>query len=187
MMKSTAYWADRALARATETVAIALFLLIPILTAYQVVARFILQQPSPWSEAAIQMSMIWSTLLGFSILLRQGALLSMDFIEKRVPARFLNLLSFVHFAAAMALLLVMLFAGLKLIGIVKTQRLAGLGISMAYAYGAVPAGAVISMLTLMCRTALVLATRRDHGDPPKLPFWADIMAKGNAAPRQEGV
>jgi len=186
-MKFTAYWADRCIARTTETAAIALFLLIPILTAYQVVARFVLQQPSPWSEAAIQMSMIWSTLLGFSILFRQGALLSMDFIEKRVPNRFLNVLSFVHFVAALGLLLVMLFAGLKLIGIVKAQRLAGLGISMAYAYGAIPVGAVVSILTIISRAALLLATRYENSHPPEVPLWADIMAKGNPAPRQEGV
>ena len=45
---------------------------------YQVIARFVLSQPSIWSEALVRTALIWMALLGLVAAIRSGALVSID-------------------------------------------------------------------------------------------------------------
>ncbi len=45
---------------------------------YQVLVRFVFNQPSPWSEELIGRLLIWAVALGIVAGFRQGALVSVD-------------------------------------------------------------------------------------------------------------
>lgn len=148
-MKSVLVEADRRLAQLTAAVAVTMFILIPILTTYQILARFVLNDPASWTEAAVRLVMIWSTFLGLSLLMRQGLMISMDFVTRRAKGGYRIAFLAIQVVAILIVLATALYGGVKLLSIIKAQRIAGLGVSMAYAYAAVPFGAGLGILTLV--------------------------------------
>jgi len=117
---------------------------------FQVVTRFVFQQPSTWSEVTTRTLIIWSVFLGLSAALRGGALLSVDLLY-RTLARTRHLV----WLQAMITLLTLLFlsivvvAGWEIVHRVRFQTLAGLEISISWAYAAIPAGAVFGILAVI--------------------------------------
>ena len=45
---------------------------------FQIVTRFILEQPAEWTEVLIRFSLIWMGFLGIPAAFRQGAMVSVD-------------------------------------------------------------------------------------------------------------
>lgn len=148
-MKTMIVEIDRRLAQLTGAIAVALFLLIPILTTYQILARFVLNDPASWTEAAVRLAMIWSALLGLSLLIRSGTMISMDFLTRRAKGVYKVAFTIIHVASVFLVLGVALYGGVKLVSLINAQRIAGLGISMSYAYAAIPVGAVLGILTVV--------------------------------------
>jgi TRAP-type C4-dicarboxylate transport system permease small subunit len=117
---------------------------------YQVGSRFIFQQPSTWSEVTTRTLIIWSVFLGLSAALRNGTLLSVDLVYRTV-ARTRHLV----WLQAMITLLTLLFlsivvvAGWTIVQRVRFQTLAGLEISISWAYAAIPVGAVFGILAVI--------------------------------------
>ena len=122
---------------------------------WQVVARFIFSQPSTWTEELMRRLLIWMVMLGVVAALRQGALVSVDLmlrlsrgVWRRVVRWVITLVNFAFFS-------VVLWCGIDLVWRVRFQTFASIDISMSWAYAAVPAGALLSLL----------ATIAHHLDP----------------------
>ena len=45
---------------------------------YQILARFVLQQPAEWSEVLIRFTLIWMVFMGAPSAFRQGAMVCVD-------------------------------------------------------------------------------------------------------------
>ncbi len=45
---------------------------------FQIVTRFVLEQPAEWSEILIRLSLIWMVFMGIPMAFRQGAMVSVD-------------------------------------------------------------------------------------------------------------
>lgn len=145
-MKNALVEVDRRIAQLTAVVAVTLFMLIPVLTSYQILARFVLSDPASWTEAAVRLAMIWSAMLGMSLLMRQGLMISMDFVTRRATGAYKTAFALIQIIAILIVLAVACYGGIKLISIIKAQRVAGLGISMGFAYAAIPVGAGLGIL-----------------------------------------
>jgi len=59
--------------------------LISVLGLWQVAARFILEQPSSWTEEVMRRLLIWMVMLGTVAAFRQGALVSVDLMLRLHP------------------------------------------------------------------------------------------------------
>jgi hypothetical protein len=69
------------------------FLVVAALAAfYQVITRFIFEQPSTWSEALTRTCLIWMVFLGITIAFRHGALVAIDLAYRSVAGRWQTLL-----------------------------------------------------------------------------------------------
>jgi len=114
---------------------------------FQIVTRFVLEQPSDWTEVLTRTAMIWSVYLGLSAALRGGALLSVD-LTYRIAARtpFLKALQALITGCSLAFLLIVVWFGWDVVHRVRFQNLAGLEISISWAYAAVPIGAAFGIL-----------------------------------------
>ena len=77
-MKKTFLRLDRALTGLCLTLACLLLALISCLGLWQVTSRFVLSQPSTWTEEAMRRLLIWMVMLGVVAALRHGALVSVD-------------------------------------------------------------------------------------------------------------
>ncbi len=117
---------------------------------FQIVTRFILEQPAEWTEVLIRFSLIWMVFMGIPMAFRQGAMVSVDVIYRWSPPRIKRVLDWVVFVAAMTLILVIIWWGWDYANRGKVQTVIGLeSVSMFWAYLALPVGGVFCIIGLI--------------------------------------
>ncbi|MDQ7955209.1 MAG: TRAP transporter small permease [Rhodocyclaceae bacterium] len=142
------------LERRTTALSMALACLMLVIAAslgmFQIVTRFVLEQPAEWSEILIRVSLIWMVFLGIPMAFRQGAMVSVDVLYRWSPPKIKRVLDAVVSIAALALMLVVLWWGFDYAMRGRVQSMAGLeSISMVWAYLALPVGAVFSLIGIV--------------------------------------
>jgi len=108
---------------------------------WQVFTRFILKNPSTWTEELAIFMLIWVSLLGAAVALNRGAHLGIDyFVGKLSPRKRLYTEVFVFFCISTFSLCVMVLGGSDLvISTLKLQQMSpALGIKVGYVYLAIP-------------------------------------------------
>lgn len=135
---------------------------------YQVVTRFIFEQPSTWSEVTSRSLQIWMVYLGLVAAFRTGALMSVDLALRAAPGRARLALTAAVAGLNLGVLGVMVWFGTAMALRVRGQTLAGLdnpftggGISIALVYAAVPVGASLCLLAVLARLAEEMANPRE--------------------------
>ena len=117
---------------------------------FQIVTRFILEQPAEWTEVLIRFSLIWMLFLGIPAAFRQGAMVSVDALKRALPSRGVRLLEAAAALAALALMLLILWWGWDYAVRGKVQTMAGLEeLTMFWAYVAMPVGAIFSIIGIV--------------------------------------
>lgn len=140
---------DLMVMRMVEWLAVGFFIAVACLCFYQIITRFVLEEPAAWTEAATRTAMIWSAFLGMVSLYRRGSLISVDFAARMAGPVLRSVIEFVHLAAALIVLGSAVYGGIQLAWRVRMQTIAGLDISISYAYAAVPVGAVFAILAVL--------------------------------------
>ncbi len=104
-------------------VACAMLVAAACLGLYQILARFVFQQPAEWSEVLIRFTLIWMVFMGAPAAFRQGAMVCVDLV--------LTLIGF------------MIRYGFDYSYRARVQTISGLeSFSMTWAYLAIPVGAI---------------------------------------------
>ena len=117
---------------------------------FQIVTRFILEQPAEWSEVLIRFSLIWMVFMGIPMAFRQGAMVSVDVIHRWSPPKLKRVLDWVVFLAAQTLILTIIWWGWDYANRGKVQTIIGLeSITMFWAYLALPVGGVFCVIGLI--------------------------------------
>ncbi len=130
--------------------ACAMLVVASTLGVFQIVTRFVLEQPAEWSEILIRVSLIWMVFLGIPMAFRQGAMVSVDVLYRWSPPHLKRILDAVVSIAALALMLVILWYGFDYAMRGRVQSMAGLeSLSMVWAYLAMPVGAVFSLFGIV--------------------------------------
>jgi TRAP-type C4-dicarboxylate transport system permease small subunit len=114
--------------------------------AWQVLTRFALDQPSPWSEALVRISLIWMALLGLAGAVREGALVSIDVAHRLSRGTSRLVLEALALVATLAFMGVLFWFGWAMAERVQFQSMAGLEISIAWGYAAIPVGALFTIV-----------------------------------------
>lgn len=114
--------------------------------AWQVLTRFALDQPSPWSEALVRISLIWMALLGLAGAVREGALVSIDVAHRLSRGTARLALEALALVATLAFMGVLFWFGWAMAERVQFQSMAGLEISIAWGYAAIPVGALFTIV-----------------------------------------
>jgi TRAP-type C4-dicarboxylate transport system permease small subunit len=117
---------------------------------YQIITRFVLEQPAEWSEVLIRFSLVWMVFLGIPMAFRQGAMVCVDVIYRWSPPRLRRVLDWLVFLASMVLVLVIIWWGWDYAIRGKVQSVIGLeNVSMFWAYLALPVGGVFCIISLI--------------------------------------
>ena len=117
---------------------------------HQIVTRFILESPAEWTEVLIRFSLIWMVFLGIPTAFRQGAMVSVDVLYRLSGQRMRRVLDTAVAIAALTLSAVIFWWGLDYANRGSVQSMIGLeGVSMFWAYLAMPVGAVFSMIGIV--------------------------------------
>lgn len=121
-----------------------------LLAMFQILTRFVLEQPAEWSEILIRLSLIWMVFLGAPIAFRLGSMMSVDVLYRLSSQRGKRLLDWVVFLAAMTLILVIVWWGWDYSMRSRVQSMAGLeSISMIWGYISMPIGGVFCAIALI--------------------------------------
>ena len=138
-----------AIGRAIDAAVIALMAVLVADVVWQVLTRFVLRAPSPWSEELARILLIWLALLGAAAGFARGAHLGVDVLVARLPPRERAACElFVHVLVALFAAVVMLYGGGRLVAatLATRQVSASLGIRMGYVYLAVPLSGAFILL-----------------------------------------
>ena len=113
---------------------------------FQIITRFVLEEPAEWTEVLIRFSLIWMVFLAIPMAFRQGAMVSVDVLKRWAPPAMRRLLSGLVCIATLALLAVLIWWGWDYARRGGVQTMAGLeSLSMFWAYLAVPVGALFAV------------------------------------------
>lgn len=130
--------------------ACAMLALAAALGMFQIIMRFVLEQPAEWTEVLIRFSLIWMVFLGIPTAFRQGAMVSVDVLYRRSPPRMRRALDGVVALAALTLIAIIVWWGWDYAVRGRVQTMAGLeSLSMFWAYVALPVGGVFSALGIV--------------------------------------
>jgi TRAP-type C4-dicarboxylate transport system permease small subunit len=116
---------------------------------FQVLARFLLNTPSDWTEVVTRFALIWMVYLGISVALRQGAMVSVDLLHRSLPKQWRRSLDVVIAACVLSLLGIMAYWGAQIAWRIRFQSIAGLEVSMSWAYLAIPVGAAFAAIAVL--------------------------------------
>ena len=148
-MKNLILRLDRGLTSLSMAVACGLLAIVSCLGLWQVIARFLFQQPSSWTEEAMRRLLIWMVALGIVAAFRQGALVSVDLMLRVSKGALRKVVRGTITTVNLLFLVVLAWFGLDLVQRVRFQTFASIDLSMGWAYAALPVGALLAMLAVV--------------------------------------
>lgn len=140
---------DRWITGAAWSLACVLLAVIAGLGLWQVVARFVLSQPSTWTEESMRRLLIWMVMLGTVVAFRRGALVSVDLMLRTSRGAWRRTVRWIISCTALAYLAVLVWFGINLVTRVRFQTFASMELSMGWAYAALPVGAALAMVAVV--------------------------------------
>ena len=117
---------------------------------FQILMRFVFEQPAEWTEVLIRFSLIWMVFLGVPAAFRQGAMVSVDVLHRLGSPRLKRVLDWVVALAALTLVGTIIWWGWDYAQRGGVQSMAGLeSVSMFWAYLAMPVGGVFCAIGIV--------------------------------------
>ena len=117
---------------------------------FQIVMRFVFEEPAEWTEVLIRFSLIWMVFMGIPAAFRLGAMVSVDVVYRWSPPRIKRALDWFVSAAALALILIIIWWGWDYAQRGRVQTVIGLeNVTMFWAYLALPVGGVFSIIGII--------------------------------------
>jgi TRAP-type C4-dicarboxylate transport system permease small subunit len=117
---------------------------------YQIITRFIIEEPAEWTEVLIRVSLIWMVFLGIPAAFRLGAMVSVDVLYRWSPKPIQRVLDYIVSLAALTLIAVIIWWGWDYAQRGSVQSMIGLeDVSMFGAYLAMPVGGLFSAIAII--------------------------------------
>lgn len=143
-----------ALERRTTSLALwcACFMLVvaSLAALYQIVSRFIIEQPAEWTEVVVRFGLIWMVFLAVPTAFRRGAMVSVDLMYRMAGRRLRRVLDALILLTSLFLMAVFLWYGWDYTYRTRFQTIPGVeSLTMVWAYSAVPVGAAFSLIAIL--------------------------------------
>jgi len=129
----------------------------------QVVFRYLLLSPLPWSEELARYCFVWIVFLGATLGLERGVHIGVDILTILLPPRVQRWLTMLNEFLILAFVLVIIVASVAVVDANRLQFSPALGLQMAKIYLAIPLGMAVMALVLV----RMLAEGFRRGVPPR--------------------
>lgn len=123
------------------------FLAMVILTCWQVITRYILQNPSSWSEEMVSYLFAWMALLGSSIVVGERGHMNIPIVVERMGKK--GRKSFAILAEVIACLfagVILVYGGMQITDLAMGQMTSSLGLPIGVFYIVLPLSGVINIV-----------------------------------------
>lgn len=117
-----------------------------VIISAQVWYRFVLNDPLSWSEEAGRYLFVWISFIGAAAGVRYQVHLGIDLMHKLLPPAAYRWVTVLVNLLIQIFLLMIIYWGFKILGIIKFQQSPSMHISMRYPYMAVPVGAIFMFI-----------------------------------------
>ncbi|WP_237739337.1 TRAP transporter small permease [Taylorella equigenitalis] len=115
----------------------------------QILSRFIFISPSVWTESWIRFSIIWLVFCALPLAFEDGKMLRLNFLKSLVSQNASKSISIISMTISLCFLVALTILGVMMFFRSQEQMLAGLDISISWAYLAIPVGSSLSALALI--------------------------------------
>lgn len=131
------------------TAAATLVIAVVVVVFLQVVMRYALARPNPWSEELSRFCFIWLSMLGASLAIEKNAQFVFDELIRQMAPAWRQRVRYAVTALVVAILLMAMVLGIELVNLVRTERSAALNLPIVWVYTALPVGAGLMLLHLV--------------------------------------
>lgn len=132
---------------------IAISVLMVIVTLAQVVFRYLIEAPLPWSEELARYLFVWIVFLGGAIGLSRGIHLGVDLLVNALPAQVRKGLEVMTTGMIGCFAAAVIYASFPVISMNMFQRSPALGVQMSWIYIAIPIS--MGLIFLICAERIV--------------------------------
>lgn len=117
------------------------------LTCWQVFTRYVLQNPSSWSEELVSYLFAWASLLGASLVTGERGHMNIPIVVERLrPAWRRTLAVFGEMVAFAFSLIILVYGGVQITQLAMGQMTSSLGIAVGVFYVVLPLCGVLNMI-----------------------------------------
>ena len=124
-----------------------------VVTLAQVIFRYVIAAPLPWSEELARYCFVWIVFLGGALGLSRGIHLGVDLLVNAMPAPARRAMDALVSALIAGFAVTVIYASLPVLNMNMFQRSPALGVQMTYIYVAIPIS--MGLLFLICGERLV--------------------------------
>lgn len=123
------------------------FLAMVALTCWQVFTRYLLQNPSSWSEELVSYLFAWMALLGSSIVVGERGHMNIPIlVDKMGPAAKKGLSIFAEVVACIFAGVILVFGGIKITRLAMGQMTSSLGVAIGIFYLVLPLSGILNIV-----------------------------------------
>jgi len=119
------------------------------LACYQIFMRYVMRQSTSWSEPILQMAIIYMVYLGAAVAFRRGALVAIDILRESARGTLRRIVDLFVFLACLVLVLHMVWYGWQMTVRAQFNVNPTLGISMSWAFLAIPLGGFFALIAVI--------------------------------------
>lgn len=123
------------------------FLAMVLLTCWQVITRYLLHNPSTWSEELVSYLFAWMSLLGASLITSERGHMNIPVVVERMPetmkkcfAVFAEVVAFVFSAV------ILVYGGIQITSLAMGQMTSSLGVAIGVFYVILPFSGILNMV-----------------------------------------
>lgn len=136
-----------ALSRVLNVLAGASFLAMVALTCWQVFTRYILQNPSSWSEELVSYLFAWMTLLGASLVVGERGHMNIPILADRAkPGMRKALAVFGEVVACVFAAVILVYGGIQITTLAMEQMTSSLGVPVGVFYVVLPVSGILNII-----------------------------------------
>lgn len=138
------------------------FLAMVILTCWQVFTRYLLKQPSSWSEELVSYLFAWMSLLGASLVTGERGHMNIPLLAQRTGPGIQKILSvFAELIACLFSAVILIFGGIQITSLAMGQMTSSLGVPIGIFYVILPLSGILNVVYTILNIIDIL-----HGDLP---------------------
>lgn len=139
------------------------FLAMVILTCWQVLTRYVLQDPSTWSEELVGYLFAWMSLLGASLVTCERGHMNIPIIVERFNAPMQKLLNCLgEVIAFLFSAVILVFGGVQITTLAMGQMTSSLGVPIGIFYIVLPLCGVLNMIYTVLNIIDILQGRMEE-------------------------
>lgn len=130
-----------------ETLACLIFVVMVLVCLYQILSRYVLKNPSAFSEEFLRFAIIWVSMLGIAYTFGKGSHLAITFMKDKLNIKEGAIVDIVfHIIFIIFAFFVMVQGGANAVSIALYQISPALGIPMGFVYLSLPVSGVMIIL-----------------------------------------